>query len=510
MMVRFLFLLLLNVLAFDFSKAQNGVNSKLTLAPVFSDHMVLQRNKPVKIYGKAASGSNVTVQFLDQTMRAKADQSGKWDVVFPAAKEGGPYVISVAANEQKINVNDVLIGDVWLCSGQSNMDFALRDAQTGPDELQAGPLDPDMRLLKMARAVSTGDVAWDSASLKKVNRYEFFSGKWKSPDKASAASFSAIAYYFGKQIKKETNVPIGLIQVALGGSPTESWIDRALLEKDPQFAGMFGDWSHSDLVMDWCRERAAKNITNARSKDQKHPYQPGYSFQAGIAPLTGFPITGVIWYQGESNVFNVPLHEQLFTMLVKSWREKWNDAFPFYYVQLSSIERPDWPEFRDSQRRLLTKIPNSGMAVSYDFGDSLNVHPTRKKEVGERLALLALRDHYQKSVMANGPVPEKASLKNGAIRIQFLIEKTTLDHNKALPRQKLLSKKNAPLTGFELVTESGKRLVANARIEGDEVIIHVPAGERIRTVLYAYQPFTRANLYNEAGLPASTFSIAVK
>ncbi|KQS30884.1 sialate O-acetylesterase [Dyadobacter sp. Leaf189] len=510
MMVRFLFLLLLNVLAFHFSKAQNAVDSKLALAPVFSDHMVLQRNKPIKVYGKAAGGGNVTVEFLGQKIRAKADQSGKWNVVFPAVKEGGPYVISVAANEQKINVSNVLVGDVWLCSGQSNMDFSLRDAQTGPDELRANQFNSDMRLLKMGGAVSTGDVAWDSVALQKVDRFEFFSGNWKTLDKASAASFSAVGYYFGKQIKKETNVPIGLIQVALGGSPTESWIDRALLEKDPQFAGMLGDWSHSDLVMDWCRERAAKNMSNASSKDQKHPYQPGYSFQAGIAPLAGFPIAGVIWYQGESNVFNVSLHEQLFTMLVKSWREKWRDAFPFYYVQLSSIERPNWPEFRDSQRKLLTKIPNSGMAVSHDFGDSLNVHPTRKKQVGERLALLALRDHYHKPVIANGPIPEKATLKNGAIRIQFLNDKTTLSQNKALPKQKLSTKNNAPLTGFELITESGKRMSAKARIEADEVIITVPAGEQVKNVLYAYQPFTRANLYNEAGLPASTFSIAVK
>lgn len=510
MMTRFLFLLLLNVLAFDFSKARNGIDNQLALAPVFSDHMVLQRNEPIKINGNAPGSSEVTVQFLSKTISVKADQSGKWKVTFPAVKAGGPYTISVSDKGQKINVNDVLIGDVWLCSGQSNMDFALRDALTGPNELQADQFSPDVRLLKMKGTVSTGDMAWDSVALQKINRFEFFSGNWKTLDKASAASFSAIAYYFGKRINKETNVPIGLIQVALGGSPTESWIDRALFEQDPQFAGMLGDWSHSDLVMDWCRERAAKNIVNAKSKDQKHPYQPGYSFQAGIAPLTGFPIAGVIWYQGESNVFNVPRHERLFTMLVKSWRDKWHDAFPFYYVQLSGIDRPNWPEFRDSQRKLLTEIPKSGMAVSHDFGDSLNVHPTRKKEVGERLALLALRNQYHKPVVANGPIPEKATLKNGEIRIQFLNETTTLSQNKALPKQKLLTKSNAPLTGFELVTGSDKRMSANARIEADEVIINAPSGERVKTVLYAYQPFTRANLCNGAGLPASTFSLAVK
>lgn len=504
-MARIVFLLLLNVLAFNFSKAQNVAETELTLAPVFSDHMVLQRNKPIKIYGNVASGTDVTVGFLGRIRTVTTDGSGKWSVTFPASKEGGPYDISVSTKNQEVNVRDILIGDVWLCSGQSNMAFALQDAKTGPEELAAGKFDYNLRLLKMSGTVSTGNAAWDSASLHKINQYKFFAGSWKTLDKSSAATFSAIGYYFGKQIKKETNVPIGLIQVALGGSPTESWIDRALLEQDQQFTGMLTDWQHSNLVMDWCRERAAKNISNAQSKDQKHPFQPGYNFQASIVPLTDFPIAGVIWYQGESNVFNVSLHEQLFEMLVKNWREKWGYAFPFYYVQLSSIERPNWPEFRDSQRKLLTTIPNSGMAVSYDFGDSLDVHPTQKKEVGERLALLALRDTYKKNVVAEGPVPEKATLTNGEIRIRFFNGKGFWSKQK-----NLLTKNNAPLTGFELLTENGKQMSANAKISGNEIVINVPAGERISTVLYAYKPFTRANLYNEAGLPASTFSIAVK
>lgn len=504
-MARILFLLLLHVLAFDFSKGQNIAENKLTLAPVFSDHMVLQRNKPIKIYGNAASGSDVTVRFLKKALTVKTDGSGKWSATFPASREGGPYDITVSAKDQKMNVNDILIGDVWLCSGQSNMEFQLKDAQTGPEELKRKDFGKNIRVLKFDNAMHWGNVAWDSAALAKVNQYAFFNGSWKTLDAASAATFSAIGYYFGKQIKKEKDVPIGLIQVALGGSPTESWSDRTLLEQDQQFAGMLTDWQHSTLVMDWCRERAAKNISNAQSNEQKHPFQPGYNFQAGIAPLTNFPIAGVIWYQGESNVFNMPLHEQLFEMLVKDWRQKWGDAFPFYYVQLSSIERENWPEFRDSQRKLLTKIPNSGMAVSYDLGDSLDVHPTRKKEVGERLALLALRDTYRKNVVAEGPVPEKATLRNGEIRIHFSKGKGVLSKQKSL-----LTKSNALLTGFELLTENGKRISANAKIAGDEVVISVPAGERIKAILYAYQPFTRANLYNEAGLPASTFSIAVK
>ena len=480
----------------DFINAKNSDSDSLSLAVVFSDHMVLQRNKPIVIFGKSKADAEVKVSFLNNILIARADGSGKWKVVFPVMQPGGPYEITVSQGDHKITLNDVLIGDVWLCSGQSNMDFRLKDSKTGPQELKQTGFSTNIRLLKMGGLVSTDDFSWDSTTLEKVNRFEFFSGSWKTLNSTSAASFSAVAYYFGKKIAAEGNVPIGLIQVALGGSPTESWIDRSLLEN--QFAGMLNNWQNSQEVMPWCRERAAVNIANAKSVNQKHPYQPGYNFQAGIALLTDFSIAGVIWYQGESNVFNVPLHAQLFEMLVKNWRQKWGYEFPFYYVQLSGINRPFWPEFRDSQRQMLAKIPNSGMVVSYDLGDSLNVHPIRKKEIGERLAVLALRGFYHKNSFANGPVPEKAYEKNGEIIIDFSSFK------------KLSTPGNVALIGFEIMNREGRRLLANAVIRNNKVRITIPDGEKIKTVLYAYQPFTRANLYNEAGLPASTFSIPVQ
>ena len=481
-----------------FVKDKNAENNSLKLAAVFSDHMVLQRNKPIVIYGKAKAEVLVKVRFLNKTLVANSDKSGQWKVVFPALKHGGPFEIIVSEKDQRIVLNDIIIGDVWLCSGQSNMDFQLKDSKTGPEELKQTDFNTNIRLLKMGGLVSTGDFSWDSVALAKVNLFEFFSGKWKTLNATSAASFSAVAYYFGKKIRIEENVPIGLIQIALGGSPTESWVERSLLESDEQFDEMLNNWQNSEEVMQWCRERAAVNIANANSVKQRHPYQPSYNFQAGIAPLTNFSIAGVIWYQGESNVFNVPLHVKLFEMLVKNWRQKWGYEFPFYYVQLSGINRLSWPEFRDSQQQMLTKIPNSGMAVSYDLGDSLNVHPTRKKEIGERLAVIAMRNFYHKNVVANGPVPEKAYEKNGEIVLNFSSVK------------KLSTPENVTLIGFEIINHDGKRLPANAVIENNKVRIAIPAGEKIKTVLYAYQPFTQANLYNEAGLPASTFSISVQ
>ncbi|OJV14910.1 MAG: sialate O-acetylesterase [Dyadobacter sp. 50-39] len=472
-------------------------NSGLALALVFTDHMVLQRNKPLQIYGRAGAGEAVQVRLQGQSREAVADGEGKWKVVLPAQKAGGPYELTVSGRQGKVVVRDVLIGDVWLCSGQSNMDFQLKDAQTGPEELAKGQFNPHIRLLKYRGSVPWGDVSWDSATLARVNRFDFFKGEWKTPDAGSAASFSAVAYYFGQKIAATENVPIGLIQVAVGGSPTESWIDETVLRGDDRFAGLLTNWLQSELVMEWCRHRAGVNVAHGNALRQRHPFQYGYNYEAGIAPLTDFPIAGVIWYQGESNVHNVSLHEALFETLVKSWRQGRGEVFPFYYVQLSGIDRPNWPEFRDSQRQMLARIPHAGMAVSYDAGDSLNVHPVRKKEVGERLALLALRGYYGKPVVAEGPVAQKATLKNASILLDFNRD------------QKLLTPNNVPLTGFELLTRIGRRVPAQAAIVKGRVRIAVPEGEAVRTVLYAYQPFTRANLYNEAGLPAPTFSISV-
>jgi sialate O-acetylesterase len=416
MMIRIAQCIIVLLLSIGFSNAQNAAVSELKLAPVFSDHMVLQRNKPIRIFGKAASGVQVQVNFQDKTLVAKSDESGKWQVIFPVSQAGGPYAITVSANDQKIELTDVMIGDVWLCSGQSNMDFPLRASKTGPDELKSGAFDARIRVMHRAGIASTYNVAWDSVTLAKINRNEYFTGQWEALTTQSAASFSAVGYYFGKKIASHQNVPVGLIQVAVGGSPTESWVDAKRLGQEPELAEIVEDYAHSKYVMDWCRERIGQNLVNATDAKQLHPFQPGYNFQAGILPLTELPIAGVIWYQGESNAHNVDGHARIFETLVSDWRQKWGYPFPFYYVQLSSIERPNWPEFRDSQRKLLTKIPSSGMAVSYDFGDSLDVHPTRKREVGERLASLALRDTYKKQVVAEGPVPEKATLEKGEIK----------------------------------------------------------------------------------------------
>ncbi len=471
--------------------------SGLKLAAVFTDNMVLQRNQPITIYGTANGGDVVEVSFKSQKKSATTNQYGKWEVVFPAQTHGGHYEVTIKSNQKNIVLKNILIGDVWFCSGQSNMAFQLQQSENGNEEIKKALPNASIRLFNFKDLRETDNTVWDSISLAKTNQLEFFSGKWTTCDPSNAKDFSAIAYYFGKKITSEQNVPIGLIQVAVGGSSIESWIDRKTLEHDDKVVDLLTNWRKSDFIMPWVRERANMNLKNANNPKQRHPYDPAYNFEAAVKHFTKFPIKGVLWYQGESNAHNVELYEQLLPTMLESWRKAWNTNFPFYYVQLSSLDRPTWPAFRDAQNRLQKIIPNSGMAVSMDYGDSTDVHPIRKKEVADRLALLALKNSYGKGVAANGPLALKAIKNKQQIIISFASSK------------KLATADKKELIGFELVTDKGKHIKTVATAKNNQVIINIPKGENIKSVYYAWQPFTRANLVNEAGLPCSTFKLEV-
>lgn len=467
----------------------------LKLAPVFTDNMVLQRNQAIQIYGTANGGDTIEVNFKQQKKNAIADKYGKWKITFDNLKQGGPYEMAIQSKGTNIVLKNILIGDVWFCTGQSNMAFQLQNSENGSAEVKKIGANSTIRLFNAKTIRDTDETAWDAATLLKTNQLQFFSGSWSVCDSISAKDFSAIAYYFGKNIAIEENVPVGLIQVAVGGSPIESWIDRYTLEHDDKVVDVLTNWRKSDFIMPWVRERANVNLKNATNPKQRHPYDPSYNFEAGVEAFTKFPIKGAIWYQGESNAHNVELYEHLMPKLVESWRKAWGTEFPFYYVQLSSIDRPPWPAFRDAQNRLQNKIPNSGMAISMDYGDSLNVHPIKKKEVADRLALLALRYTYGKDVIANGPSALKAIQKGDNILVSFAFAK------------QLNTSDKKELIGFELVNNKGIHFQSNATIHKNQVIINIPKNEKIRTVLYGWKPFTMANLVNEAGLPCSTFKL---
>jgi sialate O-acetylesterase len=467
----------------------------LKLPEVFADNMVLQRKMSVPIYGTASTGDVVEVTFRKHQLTARADEYGHWKVTLPAMLPGGPFSMTIKDKDSTIILKNILIGDVWLCSGQSNMAFPLKSEAKGENELKTAANNPTLRLYKLGVLKETDSINWDTTTLTKVNRLKYFSGTWKESNALSARDFSAIAYYFGKKISAEEHVPIGIIEVAVGGSPIESWIDRYTMEHDPILVDVLNNWRKSDFIMQWCRDRADVNLKYATSAKQRHPYEPCYNYEAGIADLTGFPVKGVLWYQGESNAHNTELYIHLFKTMVTSWRQKWGYDLPFYFVQLSGINRPSWPGFREMENKLQQQIPGVHMTVSMDMGDSLNVHYKQKKAVANRLALSALHYTYKKQIIADGPVPLYAVQKGNSIIIAF--------------KGQLATGNKKPLTGFELVNAKGERISSESTISKNNIYLKIPPGEEIKAIWYAMQPYTHANLANSAGLPASTFTLSL-
>ncbi len=473
----------------------------LRLAPAFSSHMVLQRYKPIRFYGSADANEKVKINFNGKEVIVSADEDGKWEAGFLALPAGGPYHAIFHAGEQKVILEDILIGEVWLCSGQSNMYFPLKQDIGERSEMISSEKNNSLRFLKMKPLAETDNAPWDSTILQKINELQYFSGTWRVCDSNDAKDFSAVAYYFGKMLREKLNVPIGLIEVAVGGSPIESWIDRYSMEHDDLLVNELSRWRNSDFLMPWVRERTDTNLKLATNKLQRHPYQPCYNFDAGISRFTKFHIAGTIWYQGESNAHNAELYEHAFPILVNSWRKQWGYEFPFYYVQLSSINRPSWTYFRYMQLSLLKKVSHSGMAVSSDLGDYSNVHPARKKPIGERLACLALYYAYHKKEMVpTGPVAVAAKRSGNRILVSFNFGKG------------LRTEDGKRLRGFKLMDDAGNIFEVNAVIKNDQVLISnefSTTGKNIVEVLYGWDPFTDGNLVNGADLPASTFKIQI-
>lgn len=466
----------------------------LQMSPLYTDNMVLQHGRELLIQGRANAGERIKVRIGGQKHKAVADTDGYWEVELSPLKAGGPYTLKIEAESRKLTYENVLAGEVWLCSGQSNMEFELRASATGKEDIPQANM-PNIRLFDMKARWRTNPVEWDASVLDSLDHLQYFhETAWTQCSSATASRFSAIAYHFGRVLQDSLNVPVGLICNAVGGSPTESWVSRRTLEFE--FPAILRNWTRNDFIQPWVRERAAQNIRKSSGKFQRHPYEPCYLFESGILPLQKYPIRGVIWYQGESNAHNVDAHEQLFTLLVDSWRKHWEDEdMPFLYVQLSSLNRPSWPLFRDSQRRLLQDIPNTGMAVCTDVGNLTDVHPRQKKQVGERLACLALNGTYGFShVVPSGPLYRSVEFRKGAAYVSF-------DHAQGLRP----AKEGEELLTFEVAGEDRMFYPAQAEVEGETVKVWSKQVKHPVIVRYGWQPFTKANLVNGAGLPASTF-----
>lgn len=475
------------------AQAITGNYGGLQLPEIYQDGMVLQRNKPLTITGTANAGDKVTVKIgKQQKATATTNNRGEWSVTLAPLKASKGETLTVSTPDKTLKFKDVAVGEVWLASGQSNMEFQLRRSTTfGEDTIGAD--DPQLRLFNMLPIVHTDSKQWSEAQKDSVDRLMHFRPtKWEKANAASAANFSAVAWNFGRMLRDSLNVPVGIICNAVGGSGIESWIDPETLERN--MPDIFLDWRNNDYLQPWVRGRITENC--GKEGNHRHPYEPSYLFSAGIRPLGSFPISGVIWYQGESNAHNIELHESLFHLFVDSWRENWNNpTLPILTTQLSSLERPSWSSFRDSQRRLALEIPGVEMAVSSDHGTHGDVHPRNKRPIGQRLGLLALNRVYDHNVIAEGPVVVSATLTAPGEVTLKMANSESMTANPAT---------------FEVAEYDRYFHPAEATVNGDEIVVKSDKIANPRFVRYGWQPYSEGNLTNAQGLPASTFKVKVQ
>ncbi|MDX9747665.1 MAG: sialate O-acetylesterase [Paludibacter sp.] len=453
--------------------------AQIDMPAIFTDHMVLQQQTTAPIWGKAAANRTVkiTTSWDKKTYSIKSDSEGKWKAGLQTPVAGGSYNIAISDGKNEKTLSDVLIGEVWLCAGQSNMEMTLRGYRKGNDnEKEISEANyPQIRLMHIDKAMSR-----DALS----NFMKNGSG-WKQCTPATVPRFSAVAYYFGKNLHENLNVPIGLISAAVGGTVIEAWTSKEMLSSMPDFEESI---SHLNSLSD----------TSAMSS--RNLNRPSVLFNAMIHPMLPFAIQGIIWYQGESNCMRAAQYKDLFPLLIADWRNAWGRNFPFYFVQLANfgkksieVEAAPWADLREAQLKTLA-VENTGMAVSIDIGDADDVHPYNKKEVGVRLAKIARAKTYGEKICFSGPIYQSYRIEGNKIRLFFKHIEGGLQ-----------PKETGLLRGFSIASPDRKFYVANAIIEGDEIIVSSVNVAFPLAVRYAWAANPDCNLINIAGLPASPF-----
>ncbi|ANH82213.1 sialate O-acetylesterase [Niabella ginsenosidivorans] len=475
-----------------------NAHAEIKLPALIADNMVLEQNTRVALWGWAAAGEKVTVQcsWNRQPVSVTAGKEGRWQVRVQTIAAGGPYSI-LFKGSNTITVKNVLLGEVWLCSGQSNMEFPLgkqKAWRTGVfhyEEEIAKAGDPELRLFTVKQEVADEPLA-------DVN------GQWDACTPQTVAGFSAVAYYFGREIRKTTGFPVGLIHSSWGGTPAESWVRKEVLLSDKDFLPILDryktamktypdDLKHYELQLDKWKKDTAGNKKPVKPVDPlKNSKSPSKLYNAMIHPLIPFTIKGAIWYQGESNADRACQYRKLFPALINSWRQEWKDDFPFYFVQIAPHYKQN-PEIREAQLLTYKSVPHTGMAVITDIGDSLNIHPRTKDVVGHRLALWALAKDYGKKIPYSGPVYEGMQTQGNKIRVRFHFADGGL----------IL--KDGAAAEFMIAGKDQQFVPANARIEGNTVVVWSEAVQQPVAVRYGWKHFPHALLYNEAGLPASPY-----
>ncbi|MBB5040062.1 sialate O-acetylesterase [Prosthecobacter dejongeii] len=497
--------------------------AEVTMPAFFTDGLVLQQGKPVAIWGKAAADENVSVTFAGQTKVTQADLEGKWRVTLDALPANATPAELTVVGKNTLTLKNILVGEVWLCSGQSNMQWMVSQSANPEQEMAAAHF-PQIRMFSVERATAMEP----AADVK---------GTWKEASPANVGQFSAVAYFFGRHLHQVLKVPVGLINTSWGGTRVEAWTSRESLEERPCAAQLLSDWEGTRQSYDADAEAKKFEAAKATWKEQvkviqaqnekqpaspkkeipaaprptddpnKTPHYPAVLFNAMVAPLIPYTLQGAIWYQGESNQKRAFQYQELLPNMINDWRTRWNEEFSFYIVQLASFGNGQpttkdagaadtWAELQEAQYLTAITLPKTGLAVINDIGEEKDIHPKNKQEVGRRLALWALAKDYGKtSTVPSGPLFKNSIIEGSQVRIQF-------DYAGG----GLKTRDGGELKHFQIVGADQKWVWAQAKIEGQEIVVSSPQVSAPVGVRYAWAAWPEgANLINAEGLPASPF-----
>ena len=500
-------------------------HAAIQLPAIFTDHMVLQQGQPVPIWGTSDPDEDITVTMGAQQQQATADADGRWQVKLdPLTASIVPAELKVSGASGIATVKDVLVGEVWICSGQSNMQWTVKQAANAEQEIAAADF-PQIRMFSLERTPA-------------MTPQTDCKGTWTPTSPATAGEFSAVAYYFGRHLHRALKVPVGLINTSWGGTRVEAWTSRVALDERPCATEMLEDWEKLlnswDPVIEESSFKARKEAWQAKVKaiqkanaalaagaekaplppaprppddPTKTPHYPAVLFNGMIAPLIPYAVKGAIWYQGESNQRRAFQYQELLPTMINDWRSRWNSKFSFYIVQLASYgnrqppttepgQDDTWVELQEAQYLTALTLPRCGLVVTNDIGEKDDIHPKNKQEVGRRLALWALaKDYDRDTTVFSGPLYKTSTIEGNTIRIDF-------DHVGG----GLKTRDGGPLKHFQILGEGNAWHWAEARIEGDQVLVSSPGVVSPLGVRYAWAAWPEgANLINAEGLPASPF-----
>jgi sialate O-acetylesterase len=479
----------------------------IRLPSIISDNMVLQQGEGdnTPIWGWADPGKKITITASwGGKWKATSDANGNWMVKIKPGKAGGPYEMTIS-DGNPITLKNILVGEVWVCSGQSNMEFTVKQANNSAQEIADANNYPQIRSFNVGRKVI-------------YTPMHNCNGKWQVCSSQTAGNFTAVGYFFGRELNKQLNVPIGLIHTSWGGTPAESWMSREYLENDPNFQPILKRFEETSANIVELKKKYREEMQKYDSISPKlkaegkplpprpeepigpgHAYSPTGLYNGMIVPILPYGICGAIWYQGESNAWRAYQYRTLFPAMIKNWRDAWHQGdFPFYFVQLANYDEvnpepveSDWAELREAQLMTLS-VPNTGMAVTIDIGEK-DIHPKNKQDVGKRLALWALAKTYGKNIVYSGPI----------YRLMEVQENKAVLHFENIGGG--LMAKGDSLKGFAIAGADRKFVWADANIEGNTVVVSSDKVNVPVAVRYAWEKNPVCNLYNKEGLPATPF-----